>query len=384
MHLCRELIITEVDDHVSLRESELLVSLIKACDPRSLDLSCIYGLSTSAFSSLCISALNEMDNLDELYLHLILKEGEHFPGVGDGCAHKLKDLFLEQGTISSSCISNLTSLEYLQLSRTQVSDEAWSDLAALPCRKNLRTSVNMHGMRFLSSMTRLEELDLSNSENIDVDNLIYHMKTLTQLRKLNLSDTGVTDLGLRHLAYLTNLEELCLSLNDNITGAGVKEISHLTGLKSLDLSCTGVGFGDGFGHISRLVQLQELNLSECDDVTDDMMISIAPLSSLKKLDLSDCYLTDTGLQYIASLTQLVDLDLSCTWIGTNGLEPITSLTRLNCLDVSSTSLTDAGLEHIKCLTELRLLVMYNCNVSHTAVKALNETLPNLELICGDV
>ncbi len=68
---------------------------------------------------------------------------------------------------------------------------------------------------------------------------LVHVKTLTKLRKLDLSLTNVTDAGLIHLKELTNLESLDLSFTE-ITDAGLIHLKELTIRGELDLSFTGI------------------------------------------------------------------------------------------------------------------------------------------------
>src|ERR1700722_9280045 len=57
----------------------------------------------------------------------------------------------------------------------------------------------------------------------------YLLKDLNNLAELDLSCTGVTDVGLKQLKELKNLTQLGLS-NNQITDAGLKQLSDLTNL----------------------------------------------------------------------------------------------------------------------------------------------------------
>ena len=63
--------------------------------------------------------------------------------------------------------------------------------------------------------------------------------TLIDSPVLSLSNTQVTDVGLRHLTRLTNLEELYIA-NTQISDTGLEHLKGLTNLGLLDLYGTQV------------------------------------------------------------------------------------------------------------------------------------------------
>ena len=341
---CRKLIL-HLDEHDLQKEMVSPEMLIKLCTPTSLDLnvSCD-GLS---FTS-CLAAISEMDNLSDLRLNLHLEE---IPQFDERCAKKLKSLSLDGGNATN--ISNLTRLEILEFDGTLVSEDVLNDISMLPSLKILRASnINLDDLNFLSSLTQLEDLNLS--ENTIYDSM-HHLEALTRLRILNLTDTCMTDLELRYLKSLFNLEQLNLCFNNSITDVGVKHIAHLTELKCLDLLFTAVGYGDGFEHISGLLQLRELCLTDS-SITDFALMCIAPLILLENLDLSGSLITDSGLKYMESLTGLKNLN------------------------VERTSLTSIGLKHVACLTKLQVLDLDDCRVTEAEVEELIGQLPKVCMV----
>jgi hypothetical protein len=75
---------------------------------------------------------------------------------------------------------------------------------------------------------------------------------------LDLTLTQVTDVGLKELAGLTDLQTLNLDVN-RITDAGLKELAALTSLQTLDLNTTQVT-NQGLKELARLKNLKTLNL----------------------------------------------------------------------------------------------------------------------------
>ena len=84
-----------------------------------------------------------------------------------------------------------------------------------------------------------------------------HLKALTSLQTLNLSDTQVTDAGLAYLQGLTRLKRL--ALGPKITDAGLAHVRGLTQLGGLNLY--GPRITDaGLVHLKGLTQLEYVDL----------------------------------------------------------------------------------------------------------------------------
>jgi len=87
-----------------------------------------------------------------------------------------------------------------------------------------------------------------------------HIKSLTNLRVLNLSGTHVTDAGLRHLKPLKKLESLNLDFTElELTDECIKHLLQLTQLKSLVLSFSLIS-DKGMAELSGLPHLESLDL----------------------------------------------------------------------------------------------------------------------------
>ncbi len=110
---------------------------------------------------------------------------------------------------------------------------------------------------------RVVAIDLGLAEAGDAD--LAHLKGLTALAGLCLSDTKITDAGLVHLKGLKRLVELDLS-ETQVTDAGLSHLKSLTGLRSLALSNTKITDA-GLVHLKGLTELRELFISDT-HVTD--------------------------------------------------------------------------------------------------------------------
>jgi len=185
---------------------------------------------------------------------------------------------------------------------------------------------------------QVRKLDFSgNTDLVDLTPLAE----LTQLQRLDLDGTGVTNL--RPLKPLTQLQNL--GLNGNADLVDLTPLVSLTQLRGLGLNDTGV---KDLGPLKSLTQLQVLGLGGT-GVTD-----LGPLAALTQLHV--LYLVGTrarDLSPLASLTQLWLLDLTGT--RATDLSPLASLTQLQVLDLTGTSVTDLG--PLASLTQLQSLDM---------------------------
>ena len=114
-------------------------------------------------------------------------------------------------------------------------------------------------------------VDLSETQVTDAG--LKHLRGLTQLQVLTLDSTQVTDAGLEHLRGLTQLRELQLA-NTQVTDAGLEHLRGLTQLGLLDLGRTQ-GTDAGLEHLKGLTQLRNLYLA-------NTQVSDAGVNELKK------------------------------------------------------------------------------------------------------
>jgi Leucine-rich repeat (LRR) protein len=137
----------------------------------------------------------------------------------------------------------------------------------------------------------------------------------TSLRKLDLSGTKISDVGLEHLSSLKELETLYLSFT-TIKGSGLKSVTGLPHLRVLDLSKTSL--------------------------TDSALEHLKEMQTLEILSLIDVPITDNGLEHIAGLTRLRHLNLTGTQVTDAGLPHLYGLAELENLNLSDAPVTQAG------------------------------------------
>ena len=179
------------------------------------------------------------------------------------------------------------------------------------------------------------------------------VEALTEIYELGLSNDQVSDRRLPCLARLKRLRFLDLS-NTRITDAGLKQLEVLPRLCSLGLRDT--------------------------PVSDDGLKQLKRLKQLRGLDLSNTRITDAGLKQLEVLRGLVSLNLRHTPVTDAGLVHLECLNELEELDISSTRVTDAGLDHLRYLPKLRILFLeMDEGVTDEGVEKLRRGLPLCEI-----
>jgi Leucine-rich repeat (LRR) protein len=184
---------------------------------------------------------------------------------------------------------------------------------------------------------------------------LHALEGMTQLTALNLSHNRLSDVGMKSLAGLTNLQSLdvddLLTSNMRITDEGIKQLPQLKELRELSLAGLKIsGKNLAFPH------LQSLDLSG-DLVTDAALDNIVQCREMRHLGLSWTRISDAGLKRVASLKELRSLSLTSKLITDDGIAHLTDLPNLEHIEMHVTQMSDESLRHlsqIKSLTRLDL------------------------------
>jgi hypothetical protein len=201
------------------------------------------------------------------------------------------------------------------------------------------------------SFMSLESLNVGNSSITDIS--LVSISKLVNLRKLDLTNTDISDDGLSYLPSLSKLTDLWLSWCRNVTDKGCQHLSKLTSLKSLimfDCRITDIGFQ----LITRLKNLQYLGIACISGITDVGFAFIAELKHLRRLDMLVTNVTNKSLEVIGdNLRFLEHLEIGQSHYFTNeGLHHLVKLNRLKKLiyhsipGVTEDGLRNAGLDHL--------------------------------------
>jgi Leucine-rich repeat (LRR) protein len=235
---------------------------------------------------------------------------------------------------------------------------------------------------------RIVEVDLTSAWITDDD--LSKLAELTELRKINLSDTKIGDIGFAnlralqrvthlncfHCPYITdgavayikqwqNLEYLNLQ-GSEVTSRVFELISGMKKLKSLDVGFSRVN-DDGLDALASLEELQELHIGG-DKMTGLALPLLRLLPALKHLNVNGSQRTDSGrwglmltdvnIDAIAALTQLETLNMGGAIVSDVGMKALQSLVNLQTLDISRMDITAGSLEPLAKLPKLRRLSLW--------------------------
>lgn len=243
--------------------------------------------------------LKESGNLQSLdlgYTDLRSDSLKHLQGKTN-----LQELLLDHTRVTDAGLKHvetLSSLKTLNLSSSRITDSGLSNLASLSKLENLDLSGNSitdDGLGKLKGLSNLKYINLG-STAIGDEGVEQHIAGMKELKHLYLKDSLVSDKATEHIMDM-NLYGLNLS-NTDITDSGLKNISQLKELRTLDLSDTKVT-DSGIKSLSALKYLKDLNLQRLanrDSITDLSVGTLKQLTNLDQLNLIGTGITKAGLQ----------------------------------------------------------------------------------------
>jgi hypothetical protein len=191
--------------------------------------------------------------------------------------------------------------------------------------------------------------------------------TLRHLTHITLCRCNVTDVSLEHLGSLTELRELILSINYDVTGSGLRMLSPVKHLSKLELTSTNMK-NESVNFLLVFKELRHLSLGCCVLLSPSGLTLLSQIHGLHTLTLASLYsLTDCVLMsFGSSLHQLRVIDLTyCTAITNGGVAGLLlALQRLEFIDVSGcANITDEAMEPIESLRASPCLDAVGANFS---------------------
>ena len=138
------------------------------------------------------------------------------------------------------------------------------------------------------------------------------------LKRLALSESQISDEGLRHISMLPLLRYLALTecYHCHITDAGVQQLSKLQCLLHLELTgCGRLVTDEGFSSIGSVTSLQFLDVSNNRNITDESLVWLSKLTNLRELSIrNNPKITDAGLQVLSELKYLKKLSFKKSYL----------------------------------------------------------------------
>lgn len=288
----------------------------------------------------------------------------------------------------SACALNNAQLHFLScltfLERLDLSDccnvtvpaglltEAGSEqLAKLENLKSLDLVNWEAGLQFIQSLTNLQSLNIHNAS---ISGEIEFLTRLTQLEKFKFDGIGIEDFAF--LANFTKLKELdCNDINDS----GLKAIANLNTLEIISIPYSKIT-NKALPFLSNALSLRSLDISDTHIDDPESIQLLGRLTNLTQLSLSGIDLNNMDLSFILNLKQLTDLDLTYTDIGLQALKYIAACTTLRSLEIGgrNAGLLNAieGVELLTHLIRLTNLEIHSTDITAEGLKLLS-SLTNL-------
>jgi Leucine-rich repeat (LRR) protein len=202
----------------------------------------------------------------------------------------------------------------------------------------------------LDSAGNVIELELCSPWVTDGD--LLKVGQMKNLKRLDLSHTRITDVGLDYLKGLENVEELNCYYAERITENGIAHLKSWRRLQQLNLRGTKVT-SKVFEHLAHLTSLRSLDLGFT-QIDDEGFEHLARLRSLERLVIGGNRLRGTAILQLRFLPALIELDVggiqrvdSGLWglpLTEENLARIGQLRQLRSLSLAAATLADRGID----------------------------------------
>ena len=310
--------------------------------------------------------LNELSHLDLSHSNVSDEE------LSQLTAPTLQRLILEGTRITNiglESIGELNQVYYLNIANTDVTAEGFRSLQGLSELFHLRLDgTQIKGIIHLSDIKSFVWIDLSKTQT--TDGQLQHLVPLAnKLKEVNLSETAISDDGLRHLGLLANLTSLDLDKTP-VTDKGLESLLRLNALTSLSLGQTKVT-DDG---LQQLAGMESLRILQLDDtaITSNGLRHLSSSDRFSFLNLNGTNIDDTGVRHLVALkNQLSYLFLERTSVSDSSHSSLTELDKLEVLRLSESQTTDKLLTHLGDLPALKDLSLGKAHITPRGVQALH-------------
>jgi Leucine-rich repeat (LRR) protein len=294
----------------------------------------------------------------------------------------LEVLFLGEARVSRTGLRSLTALKNLkalQLPPDGLRPEDLSLLAELPCLEYLNPGGRRLTDAALGPIGKLRSLTQLILGGTRVGPGLAHLENLKSLRSLNLKANTNSDIN-RHLVHIAGLSELeRLDLSDTlISDAGMVHLKDLVKLKKLDLFCNSPNAGKithvGLAHLKNLKALKDFRMPS--RITDESLVVLSDFDSLRSLNLWGGEVTDKGMAFLPRFKSLTDVDICSPKVTDAGIKMLLGCPKLTGLSIQRAAITDEALVHIAEIRTLRYLSLWKVPISSRSFAHLRR-LPSL-------
>ncbi len=239
---------------------------------------------------------------------------------------------------------HLRGVKTFHLGGTKVTGPGLAYVAeSMPYLENLflsMTPVNDKGMQAIAPLSELKELTVNNpsDKQLVTDKGMQVLANFKELYSLNLRWTQVGPAAFQDHTWLPRLAQFNAppAFDDS-----AMEFLKNKSLKTLDISQTKVTDA-GLKHLTPGKYFTDLRIDET-SVTDAGLDSVVKIKTLKSLGLDGTQITDAGLAKLKDLPDLSRLHLSRTNITDDGLKHLQALPKLQMLHLEKSKITKEAL-----------------------------------------
>lgn len=231
------------------------------------------------------------------------------------------------------------------------------------------------GLQHIAAITALREINLTLSPV--ADDALKHLAGLTELRMIGLASTQCTGTGFSHLKGLHKLESVNFHFTP-LNDAGLEAISQVPISGRLWFAHTK--FTDvGAVHLKHQTQLKRCGIGSADPASSGEAISALTQLPLEDLALLDNQATPVGLAYAAKITTLRRLDAShAPTVTDESLPLVAQLPLLEEFNLGSAQVTDTGLQALAASKSLKKVTLSGLkNVTPAGLEQLRKARPEL-------
>ncbi|TMW60900.1 hypothetical protein Poli38472_000942 [Pythium oligandrum] len=223
-------------------------------------------LTRTAFAEADAAVLKHMEHMIELDVRScrVLKRGFEFVSL----LSKLKRLSMAETALGDAGLlkicKSVRGLVVLDISHTEITDSGTEGLCFLEDLEVLHMDTNgitNRAIANVSTLKKLRRLDLFGASI--TDNGLLHLTAMRSLEELEICSGSITDRGVDLISRIKTLRSLNLSQNRNINVKGLLSLQALSDLQHLNLSDTSIS-AISLRHLHPLKELESLSIYGCE------------------------------------------------------------------------------------------------------------------------
>jgi len=242
-------------------------------------------------------------------------------------------------------VGQLVDLRSLTFYESDLTDNGLRELSRLVNLRDLSlhgSKITGDGLASLEAMSQLKHLYIETAQYLDL-RAFERIGRIQSLSKLVAKEGCFGDADLAPLSTLTNLQELTLYENENITGTLAIDLVALPHLRHLS---PGRGItDDGLACIAELTNLDKPYVEG--PFTNVGLKHLAKLKNLTTLSVDSDYVTAEGVAFVAELRQLEDLYLDTPLLTDDIIPALLRCSTLEEMSFTRSALSDAGLRRLR-------------------------------------